>query len=265
MTEALLGELRVRFRETTASRLQEMRELLDALERDLADSVALQKLARHFHALAGLGATYGYPRVSVLGDEGEGAILPMTRSGATPPAALLVRWRELAAAVADAVAEEMPPAVVPSDVKAAQKSFDVLIAGKEQPAPRILAVEDDATQILLLRRVLAGAGYEVAVCSDSASFEQCLLDFRPDLLLMDVHLADPEMSGYDLLRSVRRSECFAGLPVIFVTSDSERQAITESAASGGAMVVTKPVDWRLLLAQVASSLHRASREREPES
>jgi diguanylate cyclase (GGDEF)-like protein len=375
MTEALLGELRVRFRETTASRLQEMRELLDALERDLADSVALQKLARHFHALAGLGATYGYPRVSELGDEGEGAILPMTRSGATPPAALLARWRELAAGVAAAVAEEMPAMLIPATVRSARSLFDVLIveddaelapliahalddeglatrvcatreqalaamalktpdalivdillpdgsgydvldalrtqkgcestgaivisapqafsdkvralhygadafaskpldlhalvrrvlafrARKEQPPPRILAVEDDPTQILLLKRVLGDAGYEVAVCSDPGGFEECLLDFCPDLLLMDVHLSDGEMSGYDLVRYVRQSDRFAGLPVIFVTSDSERQAVMESAVSGGDVLVTKPVDWRLLLAQVASRLQRASQQRE---
>lgn len=375
MTEALLVELRVRFRESTACRLQEMRELLDALERNRADWEAVQKLARHFHALAGLGATYGYPRVSELGDEGEGSILPITRLGAVPPEPTVARWRELVAAAGAEVAEERPLAMLPASVKASRSTFDVLIveddaelapllahaleeeglvtrvcatrhealaameekrpdalivdillpdgsgydvldamrarkgcessgaivisapqnfgdkvralrygadafaskpldlhalvrrvlafrARKEQPPQRILAVEDDPTQILLLKRVLGDAGYEVAVCSDPASFEDLLFEFCPDLLLMDVHLAGEEMSGYDLVRYVRQSERFAGIPVIFVTSDAERQTVLESTASGGDGLVTKPVDWRVLLAQVGSRVQRALQMRE---
>lgn len=248
MTAALLAELRDRFRESTAGRLQEMCELLDTLARDRADAATLEKLARHFHALAGLGATYGYPRVSELGDEGEAAILPMTRSGTVPPTELVARWRELVDGVASLVAVERVPAAIP-----VSGSCDVLIPGREQAAPRILAVEDDPTQILLFQRVLGDAGYEVAVCSDPAAFEECLHAFGPDLLLMDVHLTGQGRSGHDLVRSARESERFAALPVIFVTSDSVGRMM-EEGAGGGDLLVTKPVNWRLLLAQVASRL-----------
>ncbi|HEX2060883.1 MAG TPA: Hpt domain-containing protein, partial [Thermoanaerobaculia bacterium] len=71
MTDTLLQELRARFRETTEVRLQDVGRLLDALAADARDADALQRLARHFHALAGLGATYGYPRISELGDAAE--------------------------------------------------------------------------------------------------------------------------------------------------------------------------------------------------
>jgi chemotaxis protein histidine kinase CheA len=99
MTDLLMEELRVRFRETAAVRLHEMTSLLDALDRDRGDAPALEKLGRHFHALSGLGATYGFPQISALGDEAEGAILPLVRGAKSPPDALLARWRELVAAV----------------------------------------------------------------------------------------------------------------------------------------------------------------------
>jgi chemotaxis protein histidine kinase CheA len=106
MTDTLMAELRVRFRETAAVRLHEMASLLEMLERDRGDSAALDKLGRHFHALSGLGATYGYPRVSTLGDEAEGMILPLMRSGKSPETASLARWRELVDAVATVIADE---------------------------------------------------------------------------------------------------------------------------------------------------------------
>ena len=80
-----MAELRAHFRESTAERLREMRSLLDSLDDD-----ARERLARHFHALSGLGATYGYPRISELGEEGERTNDP-------------ARWRELVDAVARAL------------------------------------------------------------------------------------------------------------------------------------------------------------------
>lgn len=74
-----MASLRAHFRESTAERLREMTELLDALD---SDSSARERLERHFHALSGLGATYGYRRISELGDEGERTNDP-------------ARWREL--------------------------------------------------------------------------------------------------------------------------------------------------------------------------
>ena len=87
MSEELMASLRAHFRESTAERLREMTELLDTLDRDPG---ARERLERHFHALSGLGATYGYPRISELGDEGERTNDP-------------VRWRELVDAVTRAL------------------------------------------------------------------------------------------------------------------------------------------------------------------
>ena len=87
MSDELMDHLRAHFRESTAERLREMATLLEALDRDPGDGKARGQLERHFHALSGLGATYGYPRISELGDEGERSADP-------------ARWRELVDAVA---------------------------------------------------------------------------------------------------------------------------------------------------------------------
>src|SRR6185295_3643855 len=145
----------------------------------------------------------------------------------------------------------------PLDLPALVRRVNAFRTRKERPPCRILAVEDDPTQVALIRRVLSAAGYEVGVCSDPARFEETLTTFGPDLLLMDVQLADDHVNGYDLVRYTRQSERFATLPVIFVTGESARDALIDSTLSGGDMLVTKPVDWGVLLTQVASRLERA--------
>ncbi|HVR37822.1 MAG TPA: Hpt domain-containing protein [Thermoanaerobaculia bacterium] len=64
-------ELRGLFRESTRTRIDEMSRCLDALETNARDASALRVFARHVHGLAGLGTTYGYPRISELAEDAE--------------------------------------------------------------------------------------------------------------------------------------------------------------------------------------------------
>jgi diguanylate cyclase (GGDEF)-like protein len=359
MTEGFGVDLQARFRETTRVRLQEMRSHVAKLTKEPSDAAAIAGLTRAFHALAGLGGTYGFPRVSELGDEAESSI---ARVALPVSDALLKRWREILDAVeteleARAVVVPEPPvsfdvllverdAEFAAAVRAAleqervavrqcetreevlaeldYRTPDVLIldvqdsalvedlrksAGGENtgivavgdaadlsgkvralraganvflPKPadipllvrrvtafrerrrrapaRVLAVEDDPTQSMILRKVLGDAGYAVTVCSNASNFEDVLAAVAPDLLLMDIHLdtGDSDVSGFDLVRLLRQNEQFSHLPVIFVSGDQERGALLGSAMSGGDTLVSKPVDWALLLSHIASSLERAS-------
>lgn len=98
-----MRELRARFRESTAGRLDTMRAMLAALERDPADRASLSAIARHFHALSGMGATYGFPKISELGDRAEESVIPLAKNGGVPDRETLARWRS----VVDEVAAEL--------------------------------------------------------------------------------------------------------------------------------------------------------------
>ncbi|HWW61806.1 MAG TPA: Hpt domain-containing protein [Thermoanaerobaculia bacterium] len=91
-------ELRGMFRDTTRTRLEEMLRYVDALEADPEDRDVMRKLARHFHGLAGLGTTYGYARISELGELGEMQMATGMMAFA--------RWREIIGAVANEIEPE---------------------------------------------------------------------------------------------------------------------------------------------------------------
>jgi len=242
MSSSLLDDLHSRFREAARVRVHEMAALLAALERDPHDAESLQGLAKHFHGLAGMGGTCGFPRVSELGDDVESEMLRLSRAGALPDAAVIARWKAITAAIA----RELESAAV--------SPFVGPPPPRMRHAPRrILAVEDDPTTGEVIRGFLGAAGYEVAICADAAEFEKTLFAFVPHLVLMDVQLASA-VSGHDLVRYVRESEPFATLPVIIVTSDSQRRAMLESTRAGADLLVAKPIDWDMLLTQIAECL-----------
>ncbi|MEA2465703.1 MAG: Hpt domain [Acidobacteriota bacterium] len=75
-----MNELRDYYRESSRARLEELRAAFDRGDVD--------ELRRHFHAFSGMGGTYGFPRISLLGDEAEGLLQ-------SPDAVALARCREL--------------------------------------------------------------------------------------------------------------------------------------------------------------------------
>lgn len=229
MSDPILQELRERFRETSRVRLADLRLLLDGL----VDDAAVRRIARHFHAFAGLGSTYGFRNVSELGDEGEGSILPLLRSGDAPPEAAVRRWREICALMETALGTG--------------ESIEVQ-AGPAVERRRVLAVDDDATQGVFLEHVLETAGYDVKICAGSDELDDALATSPPDVLLVDIHLGDRDRGGYELVERLRTQERYRTLPVIFVSADRELQPGSTDPHLG------KPVDWTALLALIGSVL-----------
>lgn len=122
-------------------------------------------------------------------------------------------------------------------------------------APRVLSVEDDADQAAFIRAVMESAGYAVRICREPKNLQADLSIFRPDLVLLDIHL--PGTSGFALARYIRQQEAYAALPVLFLTTREQLESQIESLRAGGDDYLVKPVAPGLLLSAVASRIERA--------
>lgn len=168
-----------------------------------------------------------------------------------PPAAYWRRWcadapppvqaRSGAAASAAEPAAEAVPKVVPTE--------------QGEPAYRVLIVEDDRSQALFAQSVLKGAGMEAHVVPVAGETIAVLGEFRPDLVLMDLHM--PGMSGTELTTEIRRQPEFAHIPVVFLTGDTDPERHFEVLDSGGDDYLSKPVRPRHLIAAVQNRVRRA--------
>lgn len=144
---------------------------------------------------------------------------------------------------------------MPVDWEAVDKRLKYMLGRGKPHNFRILSVEDDPDQAYFIRAVLESAGYRVHHISDPMQFEEALLSFKPDLVLLDILL--PGLTGYELARYVRQDERWATLPVLFLTTQNQLEAHIESANSGADDHLVKPIAPALLLSTAAARLERA--------
>ncbi|WP_343203892.1 EAL domain-containing protein [Luteimonas sp. MC1782] len=166
-----------------------------------------------------------------------------------PPAQYWRRWcgdagAPLAAAV-DAPAVEPLPAPQPK----------VGADGSVEAPYRVLVVEDDISQGLFAESVLGGAGMEATVVSVASEVMASLESFRPDLVLMDLHM--PGMDGVELTNLIRGHDVHGHVPIVFLTGDPDPERQFEVLEVGADDFLTKPVRPRHLIAAVQSRVRRA--------
>lgn len=116
---------------------------------------------------------------------------------------------------------------------------------------KILAVDDEPHNILLLKRHLTMLGHEV-VGAENAIVALDKLDRTFDLILSDVMM--PEMDGFEFVRSVRDNPEYCCIPIIMVTTLAEKEDRLLAVSAGANDFITKPVDPLELQVRVNSML-----------
>jgi PAS domain S-box-containing protein len=122
---------------------------------------------------------------------------------------------------------------------------------------RVVAVDDEADALGLLRIVLEAAGAEVSTFASPAVALGALAGERPDALIVDVGM--PEMDGYDFIRRLRSSAepSVRDVPAAALTAFARAEDRTRALQSGFEMHLAKPVDPGELVASVATLVRRA--------
>jgi putative two-component system response regulator len=121
-------------------------------------------------------------------------------------------------------------------------------------ALRILAVDDDESNLLLLRRVLERAGYtQVETTTDPTQVPGMFVETRPDLVLLDLHM--PGMDGFELMERLGPlTGDGSGVPFLVLTADATDETKRRALSVGARDFLTKPLDQIELLLRVRNLL-----------
>ncbi len=282
--EDAVRDLREQFVRGSDDRLARIEELLLLLEAVPGDARALRDLMIQFHGFSGAGSTYGFPRVSALGAEGQRVCDTLLKEKIQPQARDRERWKSLLESLRRELRGEpvleRPGTATPAAVR---ESFDILVVDSD---PEVRA----SLERLATRDGLSARG--------SGSREEALAELSrrmPDGMIVDVRLPDGSGSefvenvrslpggeslailmvggpsafvnrvdaihcgadGYSLARYIRQQEAHATLPILFLTTKSHIESQIESIRAGGDDYLVKPVVPGLLLSAAAARIERA--------
>ena len=117
---------------------------------------------------------------------------------------------------------------------------------------RILIIEDQEDNRIILRRLLSSAGYELIEAVNGEDGVDLAQSERPDLILMDIQL--PVIDGYEATRRIKSIAELKSIPIIAVTSYALSGDEAKARAAGCDAYVAKPFSPRQLLAKVREYL-----------
>jgi len=124
---------------------------------------------------------------------------------------------------------------------------------KQGNRKKILAVDDEPTNLKLLEAVLVPRGYIVEMALSGQEALEKIKTLRPHLVLLDIMM--PGMDGYEVCKRIKNDGALPYIPIIFVTAiHTDQESITLGLDIGGDDYIRKPFDNLELLSRVKACL-----------
>lgn len=126
---------------------------------------------------------------------------------------------------------------------------------QDSDSGRVMIVDDDLELLEHYSLVLESGGLEVFRVNDPSEILIALSEFRPDIVLMDIQMG--HFNGPVLARMLRFDQAWLGLPIVYLSSEKDKEFQLEAMSQGGDDFLTKPVSDAFLLRAVMVRCYRA--------
>ena len=126
---------------------------------------------------------------------------------------------------------------------------------------KILIVDDEETNIAMLKSLFAGDNYKITVARDGEEGLAIAKDLIPDLILMDVMM--PKMNGFKVCGLIKKDNRLSEIPIMILSSRAGADDIEISKQVGASAYMIKPInirkisekinellDWKIPVSQV---------------
>ncbi|KQN94370.1 two-component system response regulator [Sphingomonas sp. Leaf231] len=102
----------------------------------------------------------------------------------------------------------------------------------------ILTVDDSASLRMAIRIALTGAGYSVTEAGDGVEGLAKAAESKFDMIVTDLNM--PNMDGLTMIRELRNQPEQAGVPIIFLTTESDAEMKAQAKSAGATGWLVKP-------------------------
>jgi two-component system chemotaxis response regulator CheY len=123
-------------------------------------------------------------------------------------------------------------------------------------ADRILAVDDSRMMLRLIRGAIETVGFKPLEANNGRQALDLLSTHASEVALILLDWNMPEMNGIETLKALKSRAEFASIPVMMVTTESERQAVVDAIRAGATHYLTKPFAQQDLVMRIMECLGR---------
>ena len=116
----------------------------------------------------------------------------------------------------------------------------------------ILCVDDEPTQLMLLRLALTRAGYQVLEASDGQKGIELAVEHKPALVIMDLMM--PVMDGATAITHIKQNSATKHIPILVLSAYTRGDQAKRALDAGAAELVSKSLILTELIDKVKSHL-----------
>ncbi|MBF0227319.1 MAG: diguanylate cyclase [Desulfobacterales bacterium] len=119
---------------------------------------------------------------------------------------------------------------------------------------RILIVEDEPELSSYYSAILEGTGMKTMTVNDPSKVFAPLVNFYPDLILMDMYM--PQYSGIEIAKCIRQMDSFFSIPIVFLSAETDKNKQMAAMSMGGDDFLIKPIEPNYLISSVTIRAER---------
>ncbi len=143
----------------------------------------------------------------------------------------------------------------PIDVPRLIEQLDQLTVSPRPEPYRVLIVDDDQVLAEYYALILQQRDMVAKIITDPLHVMVGLVDFQPDLILMDLYM--PDWNGLELAAVIRQQQTFVGIPIVFLSTETNLDKQLAAIKLGGDDFLTKPIQPERLIASVVARVQRS--------
>lgn len=144
--------------------------------------------------------------------------------------------------------------VKPVNIIELVEKLDKLTTHEEIEAYRVLIVDDDPDIAAYHSLILSDAGMSTFIVTNPMQVFQPLIEFNPDLILMDVYM--PHCNGMELAKAIRQIGTYFSIPIVYLSGETDMDRQISAMSMGGDEFLTKPIKPEHLLSSVSIRAER---------
>ena len=119
---------------------------------------------------------------------------------------------------------------------------------------KVLSVDDSGVMRRIIGRTVDVLGYGFLEAANGLEALEVIAKNYEDIALIILDVNMPEMDGFEVLRRVKADPKYKTIPVMMLTTESERTRIIEAIQAGAVNYICKPFQQEDLTVKIAESL-----------